>query len=456
MIGNDMRQDQGEKLIVGLGKTGLSCARYLHSRGDTFRVLDSRFSPPSLGAFRRQFPDVDIELGGFSRETLLKASEIIISPGISLQTPEIAEAIEHGIPVIGDIDIFSRAVDSPIIAVTGSNGKSTVVTLLGEMASEAGINAGVGGNLDGRASLSALDLLNAGPHDLYVLELSSFQLETTRRLGAEVAVILNISEDHLDRYSSLEEYRRAKQRIFRGCRQILVNREDSRTRPDEPLDVPRWSYGLDEPGEHEFGILEDAGVRHLAFEDRRLMPVGDLRVPGDHNAANALAALALGHAAGMPWAAMLAALRGFRGMPHRCQWLREHQGVAFYNDSKGTNVAATVHAIESVAAAVAGRVVLIAGGIDKGADLTPLESVIGEHVRHLVLIGRDAPRLEAHFEGRTAISRAADMQEAVAIASGAAQSGDAVLLSPACASFDMFQDFAHRGRVFAAAVEDLQ
>ena len=453
-----MTQASDNKLavIVGLGKTGLSCARYFHARGRPFKVMDSRFSPPSLAEFETEFPGEVIELGGFSQQSLLQASEIVLSPGISLQTPEIAFAISQGVPVTGDIDIFSREVQAPVIAVTGSNGKSTVVTLVSEMARQVGIRVAVGGNLDGRASMPALDLLRSGERDLYVLELSSFQLETTNQLNAEIAVILNLTEDHLDRYSSMQDYAAAKQRIFNGARQVLVNRDDPASEPWHADTAKRWTYGLAAAlDSHDYGLSVKDGEEWLMRGPSYLMPVHDIALVGRHNVGNAMAALALGHAVGIPDAAMMTTLREFPGLPHRCQLLRNLRGVDYYNDSKGTNVGATLVAIESVAARCRGEIVLIAGGIGKDADFSPLLPALERYVKRVVLIGRDADKLARLIGNRADLMRASSMDEAVMEAASSAVEGDAVLLSPACASFDMFKDFAHRGRVFAAAVEAL-
>lgn len=457
-MGSEAQTQETTTLIVGLGRTGISCARYFRSRGQPFRIMDSRFSPPALAEFRRAFPGIEPVLGGFSRDEILSAGEIVLSPGISLATPEIAEAVQQGIPVIGDIDIFSRAVSEPVAAVTGSNGKSTVVTLLGEMAREDGLKAGVGGNLDGRASMPALDLLRAGKHDLYVLELSSFQLETTQHLGARAAVVLNVSEDHLDRYEGMQQYRAAKLRIFNGCQCMVINRDDPLAQPDELSgDQQVLRYGLSAPERgNDFGVLSHEGQRWLVQGDRRLVAASELRLVGEHNLSNVLAALAMGTAVGLSEPSMVEAVHQFRGLPHRCQWVGEHAGVSWFNDSKGTNVAAAMSAITSVANSIPGQVILIAGGVGKGADFRVMVPTLKEHVRTVVLIGQDAEQLEAQFSDAVNVRRADSLEEAVTVAAGISSPGDAVLLSPACASFDMFQDFAHRGRVFTAAVEALQ
>ena len=446
---------KGVKVIVGLGHTGLSCARYFHARGEAFRVMDSRFSPPALATFESEFPGIELELGGFNADSLLQASEIILSPGISLETPEIAAAVAAGVPVTGDIDIFSREARAPIVAVTGSNGKSTVVTLVGEMAVKAGRHVGVGGNLDGRASTPALDLLRAGERDLYVLELSSFQLETTQHLGAEVATILNLSEDHLDRYAGMDDYAAAKQRIFNGCRQYVVNLDDPASKPWQMQDLPTRSFRLAAPQQGCAGIAEKDGQQWMFIGDRPIIAVRDIRLVGRHNLANAMAAYLLGESVGLPHEAMVATLREFSGLPHRCQLVTRRRDVDYYNDSKGTNVGATLVALEGIGERTAGEIILIAGGVGKEQDFSPLLPAINRYVKRVILIGKDADKIARVIGQRVDIMRASSMEEAVQEACLSASPGDAVVLSPACASYDMFKDFAHRGRVFAAAVEAL-
>lgn len=449
-----MKQQGSNRIIVGLGKTGLSVARYLHSLGLDFVVVDSRVNPPGLADLRREFPQTELLLGDFAAQRLLQADELIVSPGVSLQTPAIRAAMEAGVAVTGDIDIFSRAVTAPVLAVTGSNGKSTVVSLLGAMARAAGLNVGVGGNLDGAESAPALDLLRAGSHELYVLELSSFQLETTARLGAKAACILNLSDDHMDRYASMQEYSEAKQRIFRGCEHAIVNR-------DEPASVPRSAtpvqhcFSLAVPSGEDWGVLLRDGKPWLARAGEAVLGVHEMKIAGRHNVANALAALAMGEAGGLPLPAMLESLRHFAGLPHRCQWVRELHGVNYYNDSKGTNVGASLVAIESLGELCSGKLLLIAGGIDKEADFAPLLPALERFVRLAVLIGRDAARIAGVIRQSVQVVFAASMEVAVQIATEQAKPGDTVLLSPACASLDMFTDFAHRGRVFTQCVEEL-
>ena len=442
-----------QRVIVGLGQTGLSCARYLSRCGLSFVVVDSRDNPPGLAEFRREFPATPLSLGAFDAATLSAADELIVSPGVALTEPAIAAAINSGVKVCGDIDLFVRAVaalpqPTPIVAITGSNGKSTVTTLVGEMAKAAGRKVGVGGNL----GIPALDLL-AEPRDLYVLELSSFQLERTESLGAEVATILNVSPDHMDRYASLSAYQQAKQRILRDCKQVVINRDEVLSDTAIPANIAQWSFGLGAPTHNGFGVLAREGQRHLAFENELLLPLSALRIVGEHNVANVLAALALGRAVDLPMSAMLAAVKKFTGLPHRCQLIADVNGVTFYDDSKGTNVGATVAAIEGLCKDTDGKVVLIAGGVGKGAEFDGLVPVLESHGRAAVLIGEAAPALAQLLVDVLPITHADDMAAAVQQSAAVAQRGDKVLLSPACASFDMFANYMHRGEVFAAAVQ---
>ncbi|WP_028240327.1 UDP-N-acetylmuramoyl-L-alanine--D-glutamate ligase [Stutzerimonas azotifigens] len=438
------------RIVVGLGKSGMSLVRHLAGRGVPFAVADTREQPPELATLRRDFPQVEVRCGELDVDFLCRASELLISPGLALSTPALQAAAERGVRLSGDIELFARQARAPIVAITGSNAKSTVTTLVGEMARAAGRRVAVGGNL----GTPALDLL-ADDVELYVLELSSFQLETTERLDAEVATCLNVSEDHMDRYSGLPAYHQAKHRIFRGARQVVINRDDRLSRPLIGEDVPVWSFGLGKPDFRGFGLIEEGGEKHLAFQFDTLMPARELRIRGAHNQSNALAALALGHAVGLPFEPMLDTLRRFAGLPHRCQWVGERAGVSYYDDSKATNVGAALAAIEGLGEDIAGQLVLIAGGDGKGADFAPLRPAIARHCRAVVLLGRDAGRLADALEGATRLERVASLDEAVARAHALAGPGDAVLLSPACASLDMFKNFEERGRLFAAAVEAL-
>jgi len=433
-------------VIVGLGRTGLACARHLAAAHTRCVVLDTRDDPPGLAALRAELPDLEVHLGPLEAGRLRAASRIVLSPGVARAEPAVAAAHAAGVPVFGDIELFARAARAPVIAVTGSNGKSTVTTLLGAMAERAGRSARVGGNL----GPPALALLGDREPDLYILELSSFQLETTTSLEALAATVLNVSVDHMDRYSGPQAYQRAKARIFRGHGIQVLNRDDpavaAMRRPGRTI----TGFGLGVPREGDFGVRVRAGRTWLARGRRCLMPASELRIPGRHNVGNALAALALGGAARFDEQAMCAALRDFEGLAHRCQLVAERDGVRWYNDSKGTNVGATLAAIAAIGAH--SPVVLIAGGQGKGADFSPLADALRRHARALVLIGRDAPLIEAAVRGTTRVSRAQDLDEAVAQARVLARPGDSVLLSPACASFDMFRNFEQRGECFEAAV----
>lgn len=436
-----------QRIIVGLGVTGLSVARYLAGRGLPFAVCDTRANPPGLDQLQRFAPMADLYLGELDADLLCSAGELIVNPGIALSTPAIQAALQAGVSVVGDIELFAREASAPVVAITGSNAKSTVTTLVGAMAEQAGKRVAVGGNI----GTPALDLLDQQP-ELYVLELSSFQLETTQALNAEVATVLNISEDHMDRYADLAAYHLAKHRIFRGARQVVVNRDDALSRPLVADQLPCWSFGLSRPDFKGFGLIEQDGERWLAFEFKALLPVSELKIRGAHNQANALAALALGHAVGLPMPAMLQALREFAGLPHRCQWLGQHAGVDYYDDSKATNVGAALAAIEGLGGDLQGKQVLIAGGDGKGADFSALVAPVTRHCRAVVLLGRDAPLLQQVLGAHVPVQRVDTLEQAVTAAAALARPGDAVLLSPACASLDMFRNFEERGRLFAAAV----
>ncbi|CAD5106837.1 UDP-N-acetylmuramoyl-L-alanine--D-glutamate ligase [Zestomonas carbonaria] len=438
------------RIVVGLGKSGMSLVRFLARQGVRFAVADTRANPPELATLQRDYPGVEVRCGELDADFLGRASELYVSPGLAVATPALQEAARRGVKLSGDIDLFARHAKAPIVAITGSNAKSTVTTLVGEMARAAGKRVAVGGNL----GTPALDLL-ADDVELYVLELSSFQLETTEQLNAEVATCLNVSEDHMDRYSGLPAYHLAKHRIFRGARQVVVNRDDALSRPLVGDDVPMWSFGLGKPDFKRFGLVEEDGVKYLAFQFDKLMPVSELKIRGAHNQSNALAALALGHAVGLPFEPMLAALKGFAGLPHRCQWLRELRGVNYYDDSKATNVGAALAAIEGLGADIDGRLVLVAGGDGKGADFSALRAPVAKYCRAVVLLGRDAELIAAALGDAVPLVRVSSLDEAVARSAELAGAGDAVLLSPACASLDMFKNFEERGRLFAQAVEAL-
>ena len=438
------------RIVVGLGKSGMSLVRFLARQGVPFAVADTRENPPELATLRAQYPQVEVRCGELDAGFLCRASELYVSPGLSLRTPALVEAAARGVRLSGDIDLFARHAKAPIVAITGSNAKSTVTTLVGEMAVAAGKRVAVGGNL----GTPALDLL-ADDVELYVLELSSFQLETCERLGAEVATCLNVSEDHMDRYDGMADYHLAKHRIFRGARQVVVNRADALSRPLIADSVPCWTFGTNKPDFKAFGLVEEGGEKYLAFQFEALMPVRELKIRGAHNQSNALAALALGHAVGLPFEPMLRTLREFAGLAHRCQWVGERAGVSFYDDSKATNVGAALAAIEGLGADIDGKLVLLAGGDGKGADFSALREPVAKFCRAVVLLGRDAELVGAALSDETPKVRVQTLNEAVRKAAELARPGDAVLLSPACASLDMFKNFEERGRLFARAVEEI-
>lgn len=438
------------RIVVGLGKSGMSLVRFLARQGVPFAVADTRENPPELATLRLQFPQVEVRCGELDVELLCRAQELYVSPGLALATPALQEAAKRGVKLSGDIELFARHAKAPIVAITGSNAKSTVTTLVGDMARAAGKRVAVGGNL----GTPALDLL-ADDIELYVMELSSFQLETTERLNAEVATVLNVSEDHMDRYADMQAYHLAKHRIFRGARQVVVNRGDALSRPLVADQLPCWSFGLNNPDFKAFGLIEEDGEKYLAYQFEKLMPVRELKVRGAHNQANALAALALGHAVGLPFGPMLDALRAFTGLAHRCQWVRELRGVAYYDDSKATNVGAALAAIEGLGADIDGKLLLIAGGDGKGADFSGLTAPVARYCRAVVLLGRDAELIAAALGDAVPLVRVKTLDEAVQRCAELAREGDAVLLSPACASLDMFKNFEERGRLFAQAAEGL-
>ena len=433
-------------VVVGLGKTGASCARYLARRGLTVSVTDSRRAPPGLALLGGLAASLDLRLGGFDLSLLEGASQVLMSPGVSLQEPIAVQARARGIDVLGDVELFARAVRTPVIGITGTNGKSTVTTLMARMAEAAGRRVLAGGNL----GEPALDLLSHPVPDLYVLELSSFQLETTSTLKLTAAVVLNVSPDHLDRYATVLAYASAKARIFANAATAVLNADDPRVtamRGAVRGGARIVTYSTVH-ADADFSLVSSATQTLLARRGQAQLDVKRMKISGLHNAANALAALALGEAADLPMPKMLEVLQSFSGLPHRCEWVADIDGVRFIDDSKGTNVGATLAAVE----AMPGPLVLILGGEGKGQDFTPLAAAFLPKVRHVVLIGKDAPALAAALAGVCPTETAASMEEAVDAAQRAARPGDTVLLSPACASLDMFRDYAQRGEVFAAAV----
>ncbi|MEP6162332.1 MAG: UDP-N-acetylmuramoyl-L-alanine--D-glutamate ligase [Halieaceae bacterium] len=444
----DLIASSDTPLIVGLGSTGLSCVRYFQRRGIPCAVVDSRAQPPGLAELRSEYPQMEVTLGEIPTQLLQAAGRLVVSPGISLEEPAVAEAIAAGVPVCGDIDLFCAEATAPVVGITGSNGKSTVTELLGRMVARSGRRVGVGGNL----GPPALDLLDA-ECDLYVLELSSFQLERSSDLGLDVACVLNVSADHLDRHGSMQRYHHAKHKIFRACRALVFNRDDPLSRPLQADTVNSWSFGLGPADLRAYGLAQHQGETWLYREFEPLMPAADVGLVGRHNLANALAALALGEVLGLPGQSMLDELRVFAGLPHRCQQVVRHGGLRFINDSKATNPGATLAALRGLAGE--GGLVLILGGQGKGADFTELCAEIRSLCKAAVLIGEDAELLAAGLGEEFPFRRADDMHAAVATAMEMAVAGDTVLLSPACASFDMYSGFGARGEAFIDSCRQL-
>jgi len=445
-------------LVLGLGDTGLSMAKWLTRAGASVRVADTRADPPQLSVLKSVLPGVPALCGPFREESFAGVDLVAMSPGVPLAEPLVRQALAAGARVLGDVELFAIAAkggSARIVAITGTNGKTTVTSLVGAMARAAGYDCEVGGNI-GPTVLDALmrrEESGKSP-DLWVLELSSFQLETTDSLDATAATVLNISEDHLDRYRGIEDYAAAKARIFAGGGLQILNRDDARTLAMALPGRRTITFGLGAPRrEEDWGLLERDGQPWLAQGASALLSVREMKLAGLHNAANALAALALCRALSLPLAPLLDALRAFKGLPHRVEPVGEARGVRWYDDSKGTNVGSTVAALAGLARGDS-KVVLIAGGEGKGQDFSPLKPAVGRSARALVLIGRDAALIESAIAGSgVPIRRAQSMEEAVALAGEAARPGDAVLLSPACASFDMFRNYKHRGDVFRLAVE---
>ena len=434
------------RVVVGLGVTGLSCARHLHKQGASFSVIDTRRNPPGLAELNAEMPEVKAYTGVYPVALVENASELIVSPGIAMDDPVVRQALAADVPVVGDVDLFVREARAPVIGITGSNAKSTVTELVGQMAAAAGLDVGVGGNL----GPPALELLEDA-RQLYVLELSSFQLERAGELSLAVATVLNVSADHLDRHGSMPAYHAAKHRIFRGCDKVVVNRDDPLTIPlvEPRVEVISWRMG--EPELDGFGVREIDGCHWICHGYESLTKVDEMGLVGRHNLANALAALALGHGAGLERESMLTALRSFRGLPHRCQQVAEVGGVRYIDDSKGTNVGATEAALAGLGGE--GTLILLAGGQGKGADFSKLRGPVTRHCKRLVLFGEDADLIASCLEGCAPVTRVETIEAAVETAVNHAEHGDTVLLSPACASLDMFSSYVARGEAFQAAVQ---
>ena len=441
-------------LVVGLGLTGLSIARYLIRKKEPFMVFDTREKPAGAAEFKYDFPGVDLFLGELPDSVYDELKGIICSPGVPVESPVIQKGIEKQIPILGDVDCLAQEIDAPIVAITGTNGKSTVTTLVGEMTKASGLNTAVAGNI----GLPVLDILDVGvQYDMWVLELSSFQLDLTHQLKPAVSTILNISPDHLDRHHDFQSYIDSKHKIYQNAKCVVYNRDDKSTFPtdDDGPYQKMSSFGSNVDSGKGWGFVVEQDRTWLAKAGEAIFPVDELRIRGRHNWMNALAACALADAVGIKKNHMIEVLKRFGGLPHRSQWVKTLNQVDWVNDSKATNVGATISAITGIGGSMQGKIVLIAGGKGKGAAFEELTQPMSDYVRSVVLIGEDADLIEQVIPEHVETIQAISMDDAVAKANATACPGDVVLLSPACASFDMFRDFNHRGDDFMAAVDGL-
>ena len=462
MVAANLISTDRNRAVVGLGVTGKSVAGYLKKTGKPFSAFDSRTAPPGIDGFYREHPDVEVRLGPFDLNAFDGFDEVILSPGIASNKGVFKQLRENGVRVVGDIEIFAENANAPIIAITGSNAKSTVTTLVGEMAKAGGLAVCVGGNL----GVPVLDLLKDNVQ-LYVLELSSFQLETTNSLKADVACILNISQDHLDRYDSMLDYHQAKQRIYRGAKHVVCNRADALTTPLLEEGQSFSTFGLGAPDLKQFGLIERHGEPWISCGVEPLIKVSDVTIAGRHNIENAISAVTIGSAAQISVAAMHEALERFAGLPHRCEIVAEFADIRWINDSKATNAGAVIAALEGLSEQR--NIVLIAGGQAKGQEFTSLAKCITQHAKCAILMGEAAKQIAASIElaeageatkssnqPKCTLLFAMSMEAAVETAAQMAVTGDIVLMSPACASFDMFDSYEARGDAFAQAVRSLQ
>jgi UDP-N-acetylmuramoylalanine--D-glutamate ligase len=450
-------------LVLGLGESGLAAALWCARQGARLRVADTRAAPPYLDELRRRVPGADFSPGEFDRALLAGIDLLVLSPGLPGDLALLVQARAAGIPVVGEIELFAQGLhrlgqSAPVLAITGTNGKTTTTALTGHLLRATGKTVGVAGNISPAAltALMAAQDANALPQ-IWVLELSSFQLETTATLNPAAATVLNVSDDHLDRYAGLGDYAAAKARIFAGGGVQVINRDDARVRGMALADRRVISFGLGAPpATGDFGLRAQGGESWLAQGGRGLLPLSELPLAGLHNAANSMAALALCAGLGFHVETLLPALRSFRGLPHRVEKIAELDGVTWYDDSKGTNVGATVAALAGLGGGVGRKSVVILGGDGKQQDFAPLRDAVASHGRAVVLIGRDGPLIGKAVSGAgVTVESATDMADAVRRARALALPGDAVLLSPACASFDMFRNYEHRAQVFIAAVREM-
>jgi UDP-N-acetylmuramoylalanine--D-glutamate ligase len=439
-------------LVLGLGKTGLSIIRYLRNHQIDCMVYDTRENPPEKSHFISLYPHIELVLGQYPSDMLDSVAKIITSPGLAPSTPLLREAKQRGIPIESDFDIFADLIDAPVVGITGANGKSTVTTLVGEMAAKAGIDVAVGGNL----GTPVLDLLEENPHaKLWVFELSSAQLLYTHRLHFTAATILNITPDHIDFHGSMTNYIDAKQGIYKTTNVAIFSREDALSYPQFPQQT-QISFGLSNPPRaDDWGIIETNDGPALAQGDDVWLQTNEMKIQGRHNWLNALAAMALASQVGISKEAICSVLKSFTGLRHRAEWVREISGVSYVNDSKATNLGASLAAIEGIGPTISGKIILIAGGLGKGAEFKTMRCALEKYVSHAVLIGKDANILADDWEGACQIHHANNLIEAIKISSGIAHKGDMVLLSPACASLDMFKDYEDRGEQFIDCVKGL-
>ncbi|MCC7325899.1 MAG: UDP-N-acetylmuramoyl-L-alanine--D-glutamate ligase [Burkholderiales bacterium] len=452
-----MRYENRNAVVLGLGKTGLSLARYLAREGARVRVADSRAQPPNAALLAQMLPAVPLAAGPVTDATLAGADLIAISPGVPKSDPAVVAAVARGAELVGDVELFARTLPSgpKVLAITGSNGKTTVTALTGTLCRAAGLATEVAGNI-GSAVLDVLELYPGGGGtkpwpDVFVLELSSFQLETTRSLSPAAAAVLNVTENHLDRYAGMDEYGAAKARIFAGAGIQVVNRDDPRSYAMRIPGRTTESFGVGVPSaEGEWGLVRFDGATWLAHGGGLLLPTTSLSLVGRHNALNALAALALVSTIARIDRSVLDALKTFEGLPHRMQRITEAGRVVYIDDSKATTVVATQAALDGIERAA----VLIAGGDGKGQDFRPLRAAVDADCRAVLLIGRDAPLLARALEGTPAhVETVGTLDAAVDRAITLAEPGDAVLLSPACASLDQFGSYIERGQRFAELVQ---
>lgn len=437
-----------EIIIVGLGKSGYATAQYFRAKKQPFMVMDSREKPALLKQFKAEFPDIQLSLGELNQAQLCQAKTLILAPGLAKSLPEIQAAIKAGVEVIGDIELLMRETQNKAvktILITGSNGKTTVTSLIEAMAKKAGLNAFSGGNI-GRP---ALDLLNEKAADLYILECSSFQLETTPNIHSDAATVLNITPDHMDRYDDLNHYARIKRHIYQQATCCVVNRDDPATFQDlNAAQMVGFSLEKENSQDGDFYLQDN----QLQQGEQVLITTDQIKMIGQHQYANALAALALVDAVGIDQQAALDTLKTFSGLTHRTEFVREINQVRWINDSKATNIGACQAAIKSLGAKNKRNIILLAGGQGKDADFSELIEPISQHVHHVILFGEDSEKIADALNNKCGLIRAISLDEAVNHAAEIAEAGDLILLSPACASFDLFDGFEHRGDCFMEAV----